>query len=67
MSQIIEMPLGEYIKHLEDIIVALREGCQNPACPNDHKIDIAIFKGGPFCSDNCRKALDLDPAPQVRH
>lgn len=58
--RVIELTLPEYISYLEDFIMAVEKGCQNPDCPNGHKIDIAIFRGGPFCSDNCRKAIGLD-------
>lgn len=44
-----------------------KKKCQNPGCPNGHKISIAIFRGSGYCSDNCRKALGQDLAPQVRH
>jgi len=40
--------------------------CQNPGCPNGHLIAIAIFRGSGYCSDNCRKALGLDPTPARR-
>ena len=41
--------------------------CQNPKCPNGHRIAITIFRGSGYCSDNCRKALGLDSTPQTRH